>query len=84
LLTDAGTILATALSGVGIAQIKAVGIQAQLDSGEFVDLFPDWPDEHFPLYALYPSRHLPAAKVRTFIDFVMAAIATGTKPNPPR
>jgi DNA-binding transcriptional LysR family regulator len=84
LLTDAGTILATALSGVGIAQIKAVGIQAQLDSGEFIDLFPDWPDEQFPLYALYPSRHLPAAKVRTFIDFVMAAVATGTKSKPPR
>jgi hypothetical protein len=27
-----------------------------------------------PLYALYPSRHLPGAKVRAFIDFVMAAI----------
>jgi len=84
LLTDAGTILATALAGVGVAQIKAVGIQQHLDSGEFVDLFPDWPDERFPLYALYPSRHLPAAKVRAFIDFVMAAIAPEAKPGPRR
>jgi DNA-binding transcriptional LysR family regulator len=35
-----------------------------------VNLFQEWPDETFPLYALYPSRHLPAAKVRAFIDFV--------------
>jgi len=74
LLTDVGTILGTCLSGVGIAQIKALGIQELLDGGRLIDLFPDWPDERFPLYALYPSRHLPAAKVRAFIDFVMAAI----------
>ena len=74
LLTDVGTILGTCLSGVGVAQIKALGIQELLDDGKLIDLFPDWPDERFPLYALYPSRHLPAAKVRAFIDFVMAAI----------
>src|SRR5207237_8089548 len=74
LLTAVGTILGTCLSGVGVAQIKALGIQELLDDGKLIDLFPDWPDERFPLYALYPSRHLPAAKVRAFIDFVMAAI----------
>src|SRR6266481_2527225 len=74
LLTDVGTILGTCLSGVGVAQIKALGIQELLDDGQLIDLFPDWPDERFPLHALYPSRHLPAAKVRAFIDFVMAAI----------
>ena len=75
LLTDVGTILGTCLSGVGVAQIKALGIQELLDDGQLIDLFPDWPDKRFPLYALYPSRHLPAAKVRAFIDFVMAAIS---------
>jgi len=79
LLTDVGTILGTCLSGVGVAQIKALGIQELLDDGQLIDLFPDWPDERFPLNALYPSRHLPAAKVRAFIDFVMAAI--GAKPQ---
>ncbi|WP_198086865.1 LysR family transcriptional regulator [Variovorax sp. E3] len=84
LLTDSGTLLATTLAGVGVAQIKAVGIQPQLDSGELVDLFPDWPDERFPLYALYPSRHLPAAKVRAFIDFVTTVVGTGAKARPKR
>jgi DNA-binding transcriptional LysR family regulator len=74
MLSEVGTILGTCLSGVGVAQIKALGIQELLDDGQLIDLFPDWPDERFPLYALYPSRHLPAAKVRAFIDFVMAAI----------
>ncbi len=84
LLTDPGTVLATTLAGICVAQIKAVGIQSQLDSGELVDLFPDWPDERFPLYALYPSRHLPAAKVRAFIDFVIEATAPPPAPSPAR
>jgi DNA-binding transcriptional LysR family regulator len=74
LLSEPGTILGTCLSGVGIAQIKALGIQELLDHGRLIDLFPDWPDKKFPLYALYPSRHLPAAKVRAFIDFVVAVV----------
>jgi DNA-binding transcriptional LysR family regulator len=81
LLTDVGTILGTCLAGVGVAQIKALGIRELLDDGKLVDLFPDWPDQRFPLYALYPSRHLPAAKVRAFIDFVMAAIGPQAGPS---
>ncbi len=78
LVTEVGTILSTCLSGVGVAQIKAIGIQELVDAGKLIDLFPDWPDEMFPLYALYPSRHLPAAKVRAFIEFVVMVL--GLKP----
>jgi transposase len=28
------------------------------------------------LYAYHPSRHLPPAKVRAFIDFVLASVAS--------
>jgi DNA-binding transcriptional LysR family regulator len=45
-----------------------------LADGRLVNLFPDWPDERFSLYALYPSRHHPAAKVRAFIEFVSQTI----------
>ncbi|WP_394778898.1 LysR family transcriptional regulator [Undibacterium sp.] len=75
LLTDVGTLLNACLSGVGIAQVKAIGVQDLLDQGLLVDLFPDWPDEKFPLYALYPSRKLPPAKVRAFIDFLSTMAA---------
>ncbi len=70
MLTDAGTLLASCLAGVGIAQVMNLEIQPLLDSGKLIDLFPDWPDETFPLYMLYPSRTLPPAKLRAFIDFV--------------
>jgi DNA-binding transcriptional LysR family regulator len=79
LVTEAGTLLGACLSGVGIARIKAVGAQELIDQGRLVELLPAWPGESFPLYALYPSRHLPAAKVKTFIDFVAELIASGSK-----
>jgi DNA-binding transcriptional LysR family regulator len=74
MLTDAGSLLATCLAGVGIAQVMNLEIQPRLDSGELIDLFPDWPDETFPLYMLYPSRTLPPAKLRAFIDFMQTVI----------
>lgn len=72
LLTDVGTMLGACLAGAGIAQVMALGVQDLLAEGRLIDLFPDWPDETFPLYALHPSRHLPAAKVRAFMDFTIA------------
>ena len=74
LLTDVGTMLGACQSGLGIAQVMALSVRERLAQGRLVDLFPDWPDETFPLYALYPSRHLPPAKVRAFLDFVLALL----------
>jgi DNA-binding transcriptional LysR family regulator len=41
------------------------------DEGRLVELFPEWSDERFPLYAVYPSRLHRAAKVRAFIEFCL-------------
>lgn len=71
MLNDVSTMHGACLAGHGIAQIMALGTQPLFESGRLVDLFPDWPDEHFPLYALYPSRRHPSAKVRAFLDFIV-------------
>jgi len=74
MLSDAGTMLTECLAGTGICQVLAIAVKDQLAKGRLVNLFPDWADETFPLYALYPSRHHPAAKVRAFIDFVSQTV----------
>jgi DNA-binding transcriptional LysR family regulator len=71
LLTDVRTMLGACLAGVGIAQVMALGVEEHLAEGRLVELFPDWPDETFPLYVLYPSRHLPPARLRAFVDFIL-------------
>ncbi|MEI9982090.1 MAG: LysR substrate-binding domain-containing protein [Aliidongia sp.] len=74
MLSDVGTMLRACAAGAGVAQVMALGSQAMLDDGHLIDLFPDWPDERFPLYALYPSRHQPPARVREFIEFALQAV----------
>ena len=69
MVSDVGAMLSACEAGVGIAQIMALDSGHLLANGKLIDLFPDWSGEVFPLYALYPSRQLRAAKVRTFIDF---------------
>lgn len=71
LLTDVTTMLNACVAGAGIAQVMSLGVQSLLESGRLVELFPDWPGEVFPLYAVYPSRRNPPAKVRAFLDFCL-------------
>ncbi|MCR6632991.1 MAG: LysR family transcriptional regulator [Magnetospirillum sp.] len=75
MVAEFGTMLGACLDGVGIARVKAIGVRHLLRQGALVELLPDWRGESFPLYALYPSRHLPPAKVRAFIDFVQERLA---------
>lgn len=71
MVNDVGTMHRICEEGRGVAQVLQLGIEAALREGRLIELFADWPDEYFPLYALYPSRHLPPAKVRAFLEFVV-------------
>lgn len=72
MVNDVGTMHRICEEGQAVAQVLALGVESALREGRLVELFPDWPDEYFPLYAVYPSRHLPPAKVRAFLEFVVA------------
>lgn len=73
-VSDVGTLHRSCLAGIGIAQVMEFGVENFLQNGELVDLFPDWPDERFPLYALYPSRKYLPAKTRAFLEFVRSLV----------
>lgn len=81
IVTDVHTMHGMCIAGYGIAQIMELGSAVLFEKGQLIDLFPDWPDERFPLYVLYPSRiHMPA-KTRVFLDFLSSIIqsySTGT------
>lgn len=75
-VTDSGTKLGVCLAGFGVAQIIDLELDHYLKGGALIDLFPDWPDERFPLYVYYASRNHVPAKVRAFIDFIVASLST--------
>jgi hypothetical protein len=51
------------------------GVDPLLASGALAQILPGWAKERDPLYAYPPSRHLPPAEVRAFLDFSMESVA---------
>jgi DNA-binding transcriptional LysR family regulator len=74
MLNDASTQLEACMAGMGIAQVFQLGIEPLLKSGKLINLFPDWADEVFPLYAYHTSRHYVPAKLRAFLDFLGTSV----------
>jgi DNA-binding transcriptional LysR family regulator len=83
-VNDSAAQLAACVAGQGIAQPLELELRGHGDLG-LVQLFPSWSEERYPLYVYYPSRLLPPAKVRAFVDFVIAVAAeTVRSSNVPR
>jgi DNA-binding transcriptional LysR family regulator len=75
-VNDLATKLTACAAGHGVSQTFELGLGGMLVSGELVQILVEWAEERFPLYAYHPSRHLPPAKVRAFLDFVLASAAS--------
>jgi DNA-binding transcriptional LysR family regulator len=73
-LNDPGTMESVLLSGYGLAQVIDLAVQPLLRSGALTPVLTAWPDERFPLYALYPSRQHPPAKTQAFLAFVQSLL----------
>jgi len=71
MMDDPSVAISACVAGQGIFQALEIGLQPFLSRGELVEVLPDWSEELYPLYAYHPSRHLPPAKVRAFLDFVL-------------
>jgi DNA-binding transcriptional LysR family regulator len=69
-MDDPSAAVAACVAGQGVFQSLELGLGPWLKSGQLVQILPGWADERYPLYAYHPSRHLPPAKVRAFLDFV--------------
>ncbi|KVZ12036.1 LysR family transcriptional regulator [Burkholderia ubonensis] len=73
--TDVDLMVQACVSGAGIAQTLALGVKHLVANGDLVELFPEWPDETYPLYATRPSRRLAPAAVEAFLDFCVEICA---------
>jgi DNA-binding transcriptional LysR family regulator len=80
---ELATKLTACAAGHGIAQTIEFGLAPMLANGELVQILADWAEERYPLYAYHLSRHLPPAKVRAFLDFVLTSIAPTSKKDAP-
>ena len=60
--------------GAGIGALPDHAVRRQLASGELRRVLTGYAIEGGQIYALYPHRHHLSAKVRVFIDYLLAAL----------
>ena len=66
---------ATGLAGGGLLLTAPFIVHEELESGSLVRLLPEYQTHEFSIVALYPHRRYLAAKVRVFIDALVAVFA---------
>lgn len=74
MVSDVDTMLGACMARIGIAQVMALGSEHLCRAGHLVELFPDWQDEVFPLYAIYAAGQHRPAKVEAFSEFCRALL----------
>ncbi|WP_082498129.1 LysR family transcriptional regulator [Pseudorhodoferax sp. Leaf267] len=72
---DGNAYLAAALAGLGIAWLPDHMARLHLARGALLPLFDDSQLELTPLYLAYPPNRHVSAKLRAFIDWVVALMA---------
>jgi DNA-binding transcriptional LysR family regulator len=72
MVNAAGSLLASCVGGQGIAQVLELYARDLLADQRLVQVLPEWSEETYPLYAYHHSAQLMSAKVRAFLDFVVA------------
>jgi DNA-binding transcriptional LysR family regulator len=75
-VNDPSALLNACLAGSGVAQMLLLAAEQPIREGRLINLFPNWADERFPLYAYHPSRYHTPAKTRVFLDFIVALTST--------
>jgi DNA-binding transcriptional LysR family regulator len=76
-LDDVLGCLSWAKAGGGLCQIYHFAAQPALDSGELVEVLKKFGGRSWPFWVLYPqNRHL-SARVRAFVDFLVASVSRG-------
>ncbi|MBW9113446.1 LysR family transcriptional regulator [Rhizobium cauense] len=79
-LDDPSVAISACVAGQGIFQSLAIGLAPFVERGELVPILTEWSEELYPLYAYHPSRHLPPAKVRAFLDFIQEVATNEASP----
>lgn len=69
-VNNSATRLSFALAGQGVAKLPLWAVSAHLDSGELIQLLPDYRVANTEIYSVYPKRFESSNIVRTLVDFI--------------
>lgn len=64
------------LAGLGLGQHMRPIVQPYLDTGELVEVLPDWSRPSIPFHAVYPPNRHQSARLRVFFDWLMTRFSS--------
>lgn len=73
--------LGACLAGLGIIQVPEYGVRAALDSGQLVELMPQYRAAPMPVSLIYANRRHQPRRVRVFMDWLDAIMRPGLVPD---
>ncbi|EHH68235.1 LysR family transcriptional regulator [Gluconobacter morbifer] len=62
--------IACCLAGLGLAQLPAYDLRTHLDSGDLVEILPDWRAPSLPMTLLYPHRKHLSRRLQVFTEWL--------------
>ncbi|ALM53768.1 LysR family transcriptional regulator [Halomonas huangheensis] len=74
-VNDASSYVESARQGCGMIQLPRFHVESLLESGELVEVLPEWPKPSMPLHAVYPQRRQLSPRVRVFLEWVTLVYA---------
>lgn len=73
---DADTHVTLGVAGQGLIQApRTHHVQALIDGGQLVPVLPEWSAGALPLFVMYPRHRHLSARLRVFVDWVVALYA---------
>lgn len=82
-LDDSNAMLAAALQGLGVMHCPAFTVGRHVESGGLVELMPEWRSAPIALYIVYAANRHLSARVRVFVDWMIALFADHPYTTPP-
>lgn len=80
--TNGDILCRLALDGGGIIAQPDFIVADHIASGRLTRLLPEWTLGNYSVFAVYLDRRLLSAKVRVFIDFLVASLGKRSQPPP--
>jgi len=74
-VNSAEAAIAACLAGLGILQIPAYDVKAELEAGTLAEVLPDYPAEPMPVNLLFPRRRDRPRRVLAFADWMEALLS---------
>lgn len=64
-----------ALQGLGVVLLPSVVVTDDLETGQLIDILPDWRPRKWIVHAVYPSRRGLLPSIRLLLDFLVEGCA---------